>query len=406
MPIIPALVAALFAFFFAAPLAAQDVQRIAALVNDDVISGYDLEQRVDLVISTTRLQDNPETRRRLRRDVLRGLIDEKLQLQEAARNNVSVDDEEIRRALNIIARQNNIPEDRMDEFLRANGVPKDALEQQIEAELAWTKLLRRRMRASAVVSPEEVDEAMARIRRNADNPEARVSEIFLPVDSPDLEAETQARAARLAQQIRDGAPFAAVARQFSRGTTAASGGQIGWVRAGQLAPELETAIEGLQPGQVSEPIRAAGGFYVLQLHERRRPAGAGEVLLDLKRIMLPASADLAEAQRVAAAAQGCDAAEEVAQQLGAGEVGDLDSLKLSELPPPLRSVLAELPVGRFSEPVRAANGAALLVVCAREEGQGGPSREQVAENLARQRMGMLSNRYMRDLRRAAVVELR
>jgi peptidyl-prolyl cis-trans isomerase SurA len=405
MPLIPALMAVLLALF-AAPLAAQEVQRIAAIVNDDVISGYDLERRVELVLNTTRLQDNPETRRRLRRDVLRGLVDEKLQLQEASRNNIKVGDDEVRRALGTIARQNNVPEDRLDEFLRANGVPKAALEQQIKAELAWSKLVRRRLRSSVVVGQEEIDEAMARIRQNADDAEARVSEIFLPVDSPELEAETQRTAERLAQQIREGAPFSAVARQFSRGTTAASGGQIGWIRSGQLAPELEQAIERLQPGQLSEPVRAAGGFYVLQLHERRRAAGAGEVLLDLQRILLPEGADPAEARRVAAATQGCENAAAAAQELGAGEPNQLNSLKLDELPPPLRNLLVQLPVGRFSEPIRADEGLMLLVVCSREEGKAGLSREQVAEDLVRQRLAMLANRYMRDLRRSAVVELR
>ena len=392
--------------FFAAPLAAQEVQRIAALVNDDVISGFDLERRVELVISTTRLQDDPETRRRLRRDVLRGLIDEKLQLQEAARNNISVTDEEISRALDVIARQNNVPEDRMDEFLRANGVPKAALEQQLRAELAWGKLVRRRLRSSVVVSQEEIDEALERMRQNADDGEARLSEIFLPVDSPEVEAETQRAAERLVQQIRDGAPFAAVARQFSRGTTAASGGQIGWIRSGQLAPELEQVVERLQPGQVADPVRAAGGFYILQLHERRRAAGAGEVRLDLKRILLPASVDPAEARRVAAETQGCENADAAAQALGGSEARELNSVKLAEAPPGIRSVLTELPIGRFSEPIRADEGLLLLVVCSREEGEAGPSREQVADDLVRQRLGMLANRYMRDLRRSAVVELR
>src|SRR3546814_675030 len=128
--------------------------------------------------------------RRLRRDVLRGLVDEKLQLQEANRNNVKVGDDEIRRALGMIGRQNNVPEGQLDEFLRVNGVPKGALEQQIKAELAWSKLIRRRLRSSVVVSEEEIDEALARIRENVDDAEARVSEIFLPVDSPEVEAET------------------------------------------------------------------------------------------------------------------------------------------------------------------------------------------------------------------------
>jgi peptidyl-prolyl cis-trans isomerase SurA len=153
-------------------------------------------------------------------------------------------------------------------------------------------------------------------------------------------------------------------------------------------------------------VRAAGGFYIFQLHERRRAAGAGEVRLDLKRILLPANVDPADARRVAAATQGCENADAAAEELGAGDATDLNSLRLADVPPRLRAVLAELPVGRFTEPVQADEGLMLLVVCSREEGKGGPKREQVSEDLARQRMAMLANRYMRDLRRSAVVELR
>ena len=405
MPILAA-IAAVLLFLFAAPLSAQEVQRIAAIVNDEVISGYDLERRVDLVINTTRLRDEPETRRRLRRDVLRGLVDEKLQLQEAGRNNIKVGDDEIRRALGVIGRQNNIPEDRLDEFLRANGVPKAALEQQIKAEIAWSKLIRRRLRASVVVSEDEIDEAMARIRQNADAGQASVSEIFLPVDSPELEAETQRTAERLVQQIRDGAPFNAVARQFSRGATAASGGQIGWISPGQLAPELEETIQRLQPGEVAAPVRAAGGFYILQLHQRRSAAGAGEVLLDVKRLLVQPGVDPAKLRAVAAETQGCDGVEAAAEELGAAKTNEASSVRLAEVQQELRAVLSRLAVGRFSEPIPVEQGAMLLMICAREEGKAGPNREQVSEDLVRQRMGMLANRYMRDLRRNAVVELR
>jgi peptidyl-prolyl cis-trans isomerase SurA len=407
MPLLPILAAALF-LLLGAPAAAQDVQRIAAIVNDDVISGYDLEQRIDLVVSTTRLQDNAETRRRLRREVLRNLIGEKLQIQEAARNNIRVSDDEVQRALATVARQNNVPENRFDEFLRANGVPRASLEQQIKAEIAWGKLVRRRFAGSAVVSGEEIDEALERIRRTAGVDEFRVSELFLPVDSPEQEVETQRTAERLAQQIRDGAPFPAVARQFSRGSTAAAGGQIGWVRPGQLAPEIEQAVAGLQPGQVSAPVRSAGGFYVLQLHERRKGGlSEEEVVLELRRVLLPQGVDPDEVRRVAVERQGCESVEQAAQELGGREGPALDGVKLGQLPPPLRAVLAELQVGRFSEPVRGEEGAELLMVCGRDDSKaGGPSREQVAEGLTRQRMGMLAQRYMRDLWRTAHVELR
>ncbi len=399
------------------PAQAQDVQRIAAIVNDEVISRYDVEQRVDLVITTSRLANTPKTRRRLRRQILRGLIDESLQLQAAKRHSISIRPADMKRAYRFIEQQNKLPPGGLDDFLKRQRISKDALNAQLKAEILWTKLVRRRLHRNVQIGEEEVDEVLARLKANAGRSEHRISEIFLPVDTPEQEAAVRRSSIDLLRQLKEGAAFTAMARQFSRGATAAQGGAVGWVQPGQLASTLDQAIEKLPKGGLSEPIRVAGGYYIIQMHERRQIAvGPAKMQLEIKQIVLSVGKTAAEdeftakeelARTVSANVNSCGDVEAVAKEMPSAEANDLGSIALSELPPNIAAAVKDLEIGRFSEPIRNEAGVMLLMVCKRDQVAGaGPDRQRVSDGLARRRLAMLAQRYLRDLRRSAVVELR
>ena len=402
----------------ALPLAAQDVQRIAAIVNDDIVSGYDLERRIDLVIRSAGLRDMAETRRRLRSDVLRNLIDEKLQLQEARRFNISVTEADLNQAIRMIERQNNISEGGFDEFVRASGLEREAILQQVTAEIAWSRLISRRLRPTIVIGEDEIDAALSRLLENQGKPESRVSEIVLPVESPDKEQETLKVAQDLVQQIKAGASFAAVARQFSRGATAGTGGQIGWVKPGQLSDALDAVIRAMAEQTNSEPVRVAGDYYILHLHERRNllVADPGNTKLTMKQIMLSLEGNAVASERnrqqqaanaLAARLHSCDDVEAAAGRIANASAGDLGTVTVGELPAAIREAVTDLEAGQVSAPLSVPDGLMLLIVCERlEEKIEPPNRETVAGNIERRRLAMLAQRYLRDLRRTAVVELR
>lgn len=402
----------------ATPAVAQDLQRIAAIVNDQVVSGFDVEQRINLVISSAGLRNTASTRRRLRGQVLRGLVDERLQIQEAQRFNIRVTETDFNRAYKVIERQNGVRAGDVEQFLNAKGVTKFALNAQLEAEIAWGKLIRRRLEPTVVIGDDEVDEMIARIKDNAGKTQHLVSEIFLPVESPENEPEVRAAALRLVEQLRQGAQFAAIARQFSRGSTASSGGDVGWVQAGQLAPQLDEAIERLEVGKISEPIKAPGGFYIVQLKERRNTLGksADQAKVSLKQVVLPlpkgaqktdVEAQAALAQTVSEAVSGCDEVATVAKELNSSKFGDLGTVRLNEVPAKIRNAVRNLDTGRFSAPLVTPAGIVLLMVCKREETKPAePDRERIERELLSRRTATLAERYLRDLRRAAVVELR
>ena len=233
--------------------------RIAAVVNDEAISVADVTSRLKMVMLSSNLTDSPETRQRVAAQVLRTIVDEKLQVQEAKRQNITATDEEINKAVGQIEKQNNMQPGQLDQVLKSHGIERSALVDQLTASIVWQKLVRRLVSQTNGVSDEEIDYALKRTKESANEPQSRVAEIFLAVDNPQQEDEVRRLAERLTEQMKQGARFSAVAQQFSQSATAAVGGDIGWVRADQLSPELGKAVAQMRAGELSPPIRAGAG---------------------------------------------------------------------------------------------------------------------------------------------------
>ncbi len=417
--LVPAL-AVLTALALPAPSNSQEVQRIAAIVNDEVISAYDLESRMRLVLFSTRLPNTPEVRRRILQQVLRSLIDEKLQLQEARRRNISVSRRDLSRATESIERQNGIPRGKMDEFLDRNGVPKDAMSEQMRATIAWSKLLGRRIRPRITIGEDEIDEVLERIKTRQGQTEYRIAEIALSVDSPDEEARVRSTAERITDQIRKGANFAAIARQFSESPTAAVGGDLGWIHEAELDPSLSKAVPNLRRGEMSPPIKTVSGYRIVTLLDSRKIA-VGESTpetVDLRQIFLPVSegsggaavaSQIDLARTLSGTAENCSDFEGLAKEVGSPRPPSLGKFEVANLSPTIRGVVQDVPAGKVSAPVQLPDGVLVLMVCNRAGGGTTiklPPREDVADQLLRNRLSLMARRYLRDLRLSAVIDIR
>lgn len=398
------------------PLQAQDQQRIVALVNDDVISLRDVAERAQIIMATTRLPDTPEIRRAVRDQALRSLIDERLQLQEAKRRNITAVQADVDSAIANIERQMNIPPGRFEEYAARSGVDPAAAVNQIRSELTWNRMIRARVGAQITITEQEIDEAVAKLRNSAGQTEDLISEILVPVDSPDQEEPQRQLAQRIIDQVKAGASFPALARQFSRGTTAAAGGDVGWVQRGTLAEEVDAVVAKLNKGELSEPIRTVGGWDIVALRDRRRIAmpGIEDTKVTLKQLLLPLAANATQADADAAIAKarsargsirGCDDVETVAQQIEATGSGSLGTLRLGDLPESFRTAVASLNINETSEPVRASRAVHLFTLCAKEDASG-INRQDVRQNLLVRRAELMAQRYIRELRRDATIEFR
>jgi peptidyl-prolyl cis-trans isomerase SurA len=353
----------------------------------------------------------------VRAQVLRNLIDETLQIQEAARQEINVEDREVDEYFNRFSRNFNQSPTAFAAYLRSVGASDRSLKRQIRGELAWQRLQRRQIEPFVTVGEDEVRAILDRIQSSQGQTEYRVAEIYISA-TPETQAAAQANAARLVQQIRAGASFGAYARQFSEASTAAVGGDLGWVRAEQLPDEIANVVRQMPVGAVSDPLPVSGGFSVIALADARRlgqadPRDARLSLIQMS-IALPAGTPQAQAQArarlLAERSQnmgGCGGAAAAASAIGA-EVVSNDQVRVRDLPAPLQQPLLGLGVGQATPPFGSEERVSVLVLCGRDEPPpvSAPNPERVMETLMEQRVNQRAQRYLRDLRRDAVIDYR
>jgi len=405
---------------------------VAAIVNDYVISDYDLNQRVQLFIATSGVRPTPETLAQIRAQVLRSVEDEVLQLQEAARHKIAVSKAEVDRAIQNIANDNKIAVDQILMTVTSAGVTVDTFRQQVAAQLTWQKVVGARYGTDVIINDQQVSEAMERLKAGADKPQFLVSEIFIAVDRPEDETMVGASAKQIADQLKQGAPFATVASQFSQSPSAADGGDIGWVVQGQLSEELDGALSELKPGETGGAIRSEGGYYVVALRDRREPIGFvveetpasatgfdPERELPLDRLLVPLPPNSTEMIKERAMQLGtniknsvrtCNDLPAVQAQLQGSLYTRLGLMKPAALAQDLRDALEKTEPGRVVEPFFSPAGLEVIMRCdtpaVKPVAFELPTREELEQQLFVQQMSVFAKSYLRDLRRNAVVETR
>ena len=394
-----------------------NVRRATAIVNGDIITGTDVNHRLALIVAANGGQVSDEEKQRLRLQVLRNLIDETLQIQEAAANEITIGNDEVEATFRQVAQQ-NFKQDigAFDQYLRTQGSSTDTLKRQIKGELAWSRLLRRNIQPFINVGDEEVNAIIERLNASKGTSEYRIGEIYMSA-SQETAAQVAENMRKILEQIRGGGSFVAYARQFSEASTAATGGDLGWVRPAQLPQTLAEAAEQMEVGQVVGPISVPGGFSILYLIDSRQvlTADPRNALLSLKQLAIsipPGSTEAqatAQAEKFAIATQaikGCGAANEVAARLGATVV-DNDQVKLRDLPASLQGAISELQIGQASPPFGSVeDGVRVLILCGRDDPQStsAPSFDAIMSRLENDRVNKRAQIYLRDLRRDAIIE--
>jgi peptidyl-prolyl cis-trans isomerase SurA len=395
-----------------------NVRKATAVVNGDIITGTDVDQRLALILSSAETKPSDEEVQRLRMQVLRNLIDETLQIQEARAAEIEIPDEEVEQAYARVAQQNLRGADpkTMDAYLTKIGSSSASLKRQIRGELAWQRLLRRNVQPFINVSEEEVNELLERLKAAKGTEEYRIGEIYLS-STPASQQQVQDNARRIVEELRKGGSFVAYARQFSEASTAAVGGDLGWIRLAQLPQELGNAARELQPGQLVGPIEVPGGFSILYLIDKRQvlTADPRDAVLALKQISIEFPKGISEADATKRAgefaaamqsAQGCGGVDAVAQKVGAQVVAN-DQVRARDLPGPLQDALLNLGVGETSPPFGSIqDGVRVLMLCGRDDPQSesGPNFDQLMAQMEDDRVNKRAQMYLRDLRRDAIID--
>jgi peptidyl-prolyl cis-trans isomerase SurA len=387
----------------ASPAQAQLAEGVAAVVNDHVISTFDVRQRANLLITSAGVQSTPEMQQRARAQALRDLIDERLQLQETATYEIAITPQEIDSRLGDIARSNNTDIAGFTQQLSQAGISPSTLRTQIEADIAWNRLISGLYGTRVRVSDVEIRETQERIAANATRPQYQISEIFLPAESEAEFNEMEQGALRLLQEMQRGAPFPSVARQFSRSPSAVAGGDVGWIASTDLAPELQPVADRLEPGQVSLPVRTPTGVYIIAMRDRRAGADPGaSSTIALRQVSAPAARQNA-VERLQRRG-GCSDLDSQVASIEGGVVVDLGQARETDLSPAIRARVNGVAAGAAAPVVVDGDTVNTIFVCARQTGGGAvPAREEIEGRLREQELALLSERYLRNLRREATI---
>ena len=393
------------------------VVKATAIVNGEVITQTDVDQRLALLAIANEGKLPSDQIDQLRQQVLRNLIDETLQIQAAKTAEIKVTDKDIDRTFGRVAEGVKMNSDQLSAYLKTHGSSVRSLRRQIEGETAWRRLQQAKIENSISVGDEEVKAVLERLNASKGTEEYRVGEIFLSSTSDKMQ-QTMANANQIIGQLRQGASFAGYARQYSEASTAAVGGDLGWVRPEQLPAPIADVLKRMPAGAVSDPIPVPGGFSIIAVQDTRKilTPDPRDALLSLKQVSITfpkgTSREAAEpiVGRFAEAAKnigGCGGAEKIAADFH-GEVVTSDQVKMRDLPAALQRLMLPMQVGQATQPFGSLDeGVRVLVMCGRDEvDQSAPTYDDVYNQLNEERVNSRARRYLRDLRRDAVIEFR
>ena len=393
------------------------IVKATAIVNGEVITPTDIDQRIAWLLIVNGGQVSADELQRLREQILRNLIDETLEIQAAKADKIEVKPSEIDRTIQRVAANAKQTPEQLAAYLETHGSNIRSMRRQIEGEIAWQRLQRDKIESGISVGDDEVKAVLDKMNASKGTEEYRVGEIYLSA-TPATQAQTLDNANKILAQLRQGASFAGYARQYSEASTAAVGGDLGWVRPEQLPPQLAEVLRQMPTGTISNPIPVPGGFSIIAVQDTRKilTADPRDAVLSLKQVSLvfpkgtTKEAAAPTVNRFVEASKntgGCGGVDKLAGEFHA-EVVSSDQVKMRDLPPLLQRIMLPMQVGQATPPYGTVeDGIRVLVICGRDEpSSSAPSYDDVYSQLNEERVNSRAQRYLRDLRRDAVIEYR
>lgn len=386
--------------------AAQTAFAPAVVVNNDIVTYYDIEQRARL-LQINGAAAGPQ----LNRAALEQLIDDRLRAQAGERFSLAVSEEELNEGRAEFAGRIGIDPAELGARMDRLGVASATLESFLSAQIVWRKLVNGRYGSRATPTEVELDQEIA-IAASGRTRSFRLQEIAIPSGQGQEEA-ARAEMGRVLEALNRGQEFTALARRFSRAASAANGGDVGWVPETIMPPGLAEVIAATPPGGVSSPVETPGAILLYRVLDTRAetPPWAQSAEMSLQRVIVPiegegesaTAAAVAQAEVIRSEAGGCG---DVGAAAAEAVVESIDSKLVNALPGPVQDAVRLLQSGQASRPVRSDTSVDVFIVCSRSGGVDEATRSQLREQIRTQRLTRLAEGFLQDLRREAVIERR
>ena len=393
---------------FGKEILAQETQAISVIVNDEVISRYDVNQRVRLILVTSGIPPTEENLKRIETQSVKALINERIQLQEASKLEVPESQEEIQLMLDRIARGNQTTSEGIIENITSQGVKVDTLISQIKSELLWNKIVRGRFGSYINISDDEINIVYNRTIESINKIQYDISEIFIGFEDEREEKESKELADKLVEQLKNDIAFEPVAQQFSQAPSSGQGGRIGWVSEGQLDQEIITGIENLLSSSISKPIKTVNGYYIIKVNGRSEEGGKNPMKNQYNLTSVTFSKeDKDSANDFSKNFVSCKRLKSLLENYNEKEINVIGDRLLQELPTELHDELLKKDAGDTLSPRLSEETIDIILICDRKDDIGVQvNKNTIEDNIYSQKLGMMSRRHLRDLRRDAVIEYR
>ncbi len=408
--------------------------RIAAVVNNSIITKADLMNRLRFAAISSGLEPTPENLDRMKPQMLRIMIDETLQLEVGKKYNIDINKDHIQATLQEIEESNGMPKGTVVQMMKDNNIPFKTFEDQMKAQLIWLiyipekyplKSLEEQVKKkhtqdlslSLQIADWEIDQEIKLQKEKETKTQYHLAEIVLPFDRLDQEEGVKQNINQLIEEIQKGAHFSALAQQFSQSATSTQGGDMGWLTEDQLDPEIKEAVSQLQPGQLSSPIRTSQGYTLIAFIEQKLPYSEESTRLTMQQVLLPFPKNITDekakeimnvAQEISHAAKSCPDLEKIAKERFPSTIVRLTQHEpLSTFPEPLQNIINSLALNQVSEPLLTQDGGLLVMVCEKTSKKTEDlSREDAQAHIAARKHSLLARRELRDLRRQAFIDVR
>ena len=392
--------------------------KIAAIVNDKVISILDLNKRLHLITVLSPAQIKGKIDKQLARQILNQLIGEELEKQEIERLKIKIGENELSNAKRLMEQRFKLKLNTLDEFIKERKIDKNDVISQIKISLGWTKVIQRKYRNYLKITDEEIDEVINKLIENIGKTQYRISEIFLPIDEENNESDTRHLISKLYESIKADGNFRKIARDFSATASAANSGQAGWVVEGQLLRELDVPMRKLKKGSITPPIQTVSGFHIIKLEDKRvfEKFNTMSIKVNLIQTLIPIlqtdnyknySQQVRQINRDIASVNTCEEMIKLSKTNKSFLTNSLGNFFVQELSPYLKSIAISSKLGVPNKPQKLKDQISIITVCRRTQPKSNiPTRISVERKLQGKKIETMARKYLRDLRRNAFVENR
>lgn len=407
---------ALLAVSYAVATGAQ-AQRIgvAAIVGDEVISTYDVAARRDLLMATNNMPPTIENQKRITPRVIESLIDENIEMQEAKRLSINVSDEEMTKAIATLEQSRRLPEGTLLKTLQSQGLSTDSLKDQVRAQLAWTKVVQRKLRREVSISEDEIARAQQAAAADPGSPQVQIAAISVLVLKPGDEQAASEFANAIAEKLKAGMPMNEMLVKLN-GRPDVRISPPGWVDEEKLQPAMQQALRTMQPGEVTPPLKSMNTFQIIQVLQRRVAKKVPDTTeMVIKEMVIPAPAKPDQksmtALRDAVNALGNNPGDCMSEAVGAPNSPakvKFSRVTYGSLPPELKPIVADLGVTQVSQPLTSPQAVRLFMLCERiDPGMGNlPPAAEVRRQLFNEKIELEAEKHLRNLKRDTFIEIK